>query len=163
LLLARAGFAVRAVDRDAARIESLRKLGRRLRLPLDAEAVDLERADVDLGHDAWDLVLVFAFLHRPLLPALARALAPGGVLLYETFTSSPRDRGRAEVPVTHGGAGQAPPTSPEHLLEPGELERLVAPLHVVRRGGGSIDGRPVASVAAQKPRSGRPRVRSRRR
>ena len=141
LLLASAGFAVRAVDRDAARVASLRTLGRRLRLPLDAEIVDLERADVDLGQDSWDLVLVFAFLHRPLFPALVRALVPGGILLYETFTSAPRDR---------GGEG-LPPTSPDHLLDPGELERLMAPLEVVRRGEGRIDGRPVASVAAQKP------------
>jgi SAM-dependent methyltransferase len=141
LLLASAGFAVRAVDRDAARVASLRALARRLRLPLDAEVVDLERADVDLGREAWDLVLVFAFLHRPLFPALARSLAPGGILLCETFTSGPRD------PGCEGLA----PTNPDHLLEPGELERLVAPLEVVRRGEGRIGGRPVASVAARKP------------
>jgi rhodanese-related sulfurtransferase len=154
LLLAGAGFAVRAVDRDGARIEALQTLGRRLRLPLDADVVDLERADVDLGDGAWDLVLVFNFLHRPLFPALTRALAPGGLLLYETFTSGPRAPGREQAPLSTGRTGQAPPTSPDHLLEPGELERLVAPLEVVRRGARDLDGRPVASVAARKPSVG---------
>ena len=38
-----------------------------------------------------------------------------------------------------------------HLLEPGELERLVAPLDVLRRREGEYDGRSLASVAARKP------------
>jgi SAM-dependent methyltransferase len=135
LLLAAAGFSVRALDRDPGRIASLKNLSRRLRLPLDAEIVDLESADDALGAEAWDLVLVFNFLHRPLFPALVRALAPGGLLLYETYTAE----------------GSRCPRSPEHLLVPGELVRLVAPLEVLRQREGEFEGRHVASVAARKP------------
>ena len=38
----------------------------------------------------------------------------------------------------------------EHLLEPGELASLVAPLEVVRQREGELDGCYLASVAARK-------------
>jgi rhodanese-related sulfurtransferase len=136
LLLASAGYRVRALDRNATRVERLGALARRLRLPLDANVVDLENGRAELGNEEWDLVLVFRFLHRPLFPALVRALRPGGVLLYETFT---KDQAR------HGS-----PSNPEFLLEPGELPGLVAPLEVIRQREGEHDGRHLASVAARK-------------
>jgi rhodanese-related sulfurtransferase len=139
LLLAGAGFPVRAVDRDAGQVAWLNALARRLQLPLDARVVDLENGTADLGEEEWELVLVFNYLHRPLFPSLARALKPGGILLCETYTTEQAKRGR--------------PTNPDHLLEPGELPRLVAPLEVVRQREGEIDGRSLASVAARKPLS----------
>ncbi|HXY39404.1 MAG TPA: rhodanese-like domain-containing protein [Vicinamibacteria bacterium] len=138
LLLAAAGSLVRAVDRDRARVDQLDAVARRLRLPIEARQVDLEQPGCSLGEGQWELILVFDFLHRPLFPALVAALAPGGVLLYETFT---REHGQR-----HGR-----PSRPEHLLEPGELPRLVSPLEVVRRREGEFGGRYLASVAARKP------------
>ena len=139
LLLAGAGYPVRAVDRDAGQVARLGALARRLHLPLDAAVVDLEAPGADLGAGEYELVLVFNYLHRPLFPALVRALKPGGVLLYETYTWDQAERGR--------------PTNPDHLLEPGELPRLVAPLEVVRQREGDFDGRAIASVAARPPTS----------
>jgi rhodanese-related sulfurtransferase len=139
LFLAAAGYPVRAIDRDAERVEGLRLLSRRLRLPLDAETVDLEAPGASLGDGEWDLVLVFHFLHRPLFPALARALRPGGVLLYETFTAEQATRSR--------------PTNPDFLLGKGELRRLAAPLEIVRYREGEVDGRFVASLAARRHRA----------
>ncbi len=135
LLLAGAGYPVRAVDRDAAQVAWLGALARRLQLPLDATVVDLEAPGADLGTGEWELVLVFNYLHRPLFPALVRSLKPGGVLLYETYTREQAKRGK--------------PTSPDHLLEPGELPRLLAPLEVVRQREGDFDGCAIASVAAR--------------
>jgi rhodanese-related sulfurtransferase len=139
LLLAGAGFPVRAVDRDPVQVQWLNALARRLQLPLDAAVVDLESGGADLGEEEWELVLVFNYLHRELFPSLVRALAPGGLLLCETYTREQANRGR--------------PTNPDHLLEPGELPRLVAPLEVVRQREGEFDGRAIASVAARKPSS----------
>jgi SAM-dependent methyltransferase len=144
LLLAGAGYAVRAVDRDAAHVAWLATLARRLQLPLDAAVVDLEAPGADLGTGEWELVLVFNYLHRPLFPALVRSLKPGGLLLCETYTREQAKRGK--------------PTSPDHLLEPGELKRLVAPLEVVREREGDYDGRAIASVAARRPVSAPKRV-----
>lgn len=138
LVLAAAGSLVHAVDRDAARIGALRALALRLRLPLTADVLDLEAPGVDLGEAQYDLVLVFRYLHRPLFPVLVRALAPGGVLLAETFTRPSARAGK--------------PSRPEHLLEPGEVLGLVAPLEVLAHREGASSGHQLAAVAARKPR-----------
>ncbi len=109
----------------------------RLGLPIETQVRDLEAGPVDLGDGVYDFVIVTNYLHRPLLPAIVRAVAPGGVLLYETFTVAQAARGK--------------PTNPAFLLEPDELPRLVAPLTVTRRREGEVDGRMVASVVAVRP------------
>jgi rhodanese-related sulfurtransferase len=139
LPLAAAGFEVRAVDRDAEALGALEDVAARLALPVETQALDLETGGVDLGAGRYALVLVAHYLHRPLFPPLVRALAPGGLLLYETFTRAQARRGR--------------PTNPDFLLEPGELRARVAALGlaVVREREGEFDERDVAAVAAVAP------------
>ena len=134
LLLSGAGLAVTAIDRDAAKMTRLADLAGRLGLAITTEVRDLESGDAGLTEAAFDLIVVTNYLHRPLMPALVRALAPDGVLLYETFTTAQAARGK--------------PTNPAFLLEPGELLRLVAPLEVIRQREGEVEGRMVASVVA---------------
>jgi SAM-dependent methyltransferase len=134
LFLARRGLSVRAVDRDAARLEALAAEARRLGLPIETEVLDLEVPGATLGDGGYDAIVVVHYLHRPLFPAIVRALRPGGVLLYETFTTAQAVRGR--------------PKNPAFLLDPGELPSLVAPLRVVRWREGEFEGRMVGSVAA---------------
>ncbi|MEP7116881.1 MAG: rhodanese-like domain-containing protein [Acidobacteriota bacterium] len=134
LLLAGAGLTVTAIDRDVAKMARLAAVAGRLDLAITTRVRDLEAGEADLGDGAFDFVIVTNYLHRPLMPALVRAVAAGGVLLYETFTRAQAERGR--------------PTNPAYLLEPGELVGLVAPLQVVRQREGDVDGRMVASVAA---------------
>jgi SAM-dependent methyltransferase len=136
LALARAGLRVRAVDRDEAALAALRADAQRLGLPIAVEAVDLETAEADLGREAFDVIAVFKYLHRPLFPVLLRALRPGGLLIYETFIAEQAARGR--------------PTNPLFLLQRGELKRLVAPLEVLRDREGEFDGAMVAAVAARR-------------
>lgn len=135
LLLAAAGFAVDAVDRDETALAFLRATAGRLELPVSTARVDLEAAPA-LDPGAYALVVVFHFLHRPLFPALIACLAPGGLLVCETFTVEQAARGR--------------PRDPAHLLEHGELRRLVAPLEVLRERDGLHEGRHVAAVAARR-------------
>lgn len=137
LLLASAGFSVDAVDLEPARTGSLSVTAQNLELPVQVRYMDLEAGgSVDLGHDLYELILVTRYLHRPLFPALAHALKPGGLLLYETFTVAQAKNGH--------------PTNPDFLLEPGELPLLVAPLQVVRQREGEADGAELAAVAARK-------------
>ena len=136
LLLASAGFRVRAIDADLERIDRLRTAAERLGLDVDAAVADLEHGDGALGVGAFDLVLVFNYLHRPLLPAIVGAVKPGGLLFYETFTVDQATRGR--------------PTSPAHLLEHGELPRLVAPLTVIRERDGEVFGRMMTGIVARR-------------
>ncbi len=134
LLLAGAGLTVTAIDRDEARMTRLAEVAARLGLSIETQVRDLEAPDVDLGDGVYDFVVVTNYLHRPLMPAIVRAVAPGGVLLYETFTTAQAARGK--------------PTNPAFLLAPEELPRLVAPLAVTRQREGEVDGRMVASVVA---------------
>ncbi len=134
LLLAGAGMTVTAIDCDADKMTRLADVSARLALSIETQVRDLETGAVDLGEAGYDVVVVTNYLHRALLPAVVRAVAPGGVLLYETFTTAQAARGK--------------PSNPAFLLEPGELPRLVAPLTVIRQREGEVDGAMVASVAA---------------
>jgi rhodanese-related sulfurtransferase len=136
LVLAAAGMHVRAIDVDAARMAELSDTAARLDLPVDVTVKNLEEGDVDLGAGLYDLIVVMNYLHRPLFPALVRAIAPGGLLLYETFTVRQIARGR--------------PTNRAFLLEPGELSSLVGPLVVLRARGGDYDGHMISAVVAQR-------------
>ena len=133
--LAAAGWRVHAVDRDAdalALIDADAAFGG----AITTEAIDLEAPGVSLGEGVYGAVLVFNYLHRPLLPVLIAALAPGGVLVYETFT--------------RGQAARGHPRNPAFLLEEGELPRLVRPLEVVRWFEGERDGNLLAAVVARR-------------
>ena len=136
LLLAAAGFDVHAIDADTDKMSELADTAARLSLPIKADVIELETGDVDLGSERYDVILVVNYLHRPLFPALRRALAPGGLLLYQTFT-------------VHQ-IGRPGPRRRIFLLEPGELSTLVAPLQVVRSREGEYDGGMIAAVAAIK-------------
>jgi SAM-dependent methyltransferase len=89
LFLAEHGFSVHAVDRDQEALQRLLRAARERRLSnVTTEVRDLE---VDESNEeifpanAYDAVIVFFYLFRPLFPALLRTLKPRGVLLYETF------------------------------------------------------------------------------
>lgn len=76
-------------------------------------AVEIIAADLEDG-SRWPLaerqfpgIVVTNYLHRPLMPRLAAALAPGGVLIYETFALGNERYGR--------------PSNPDFLLRPEEL------------------------------------------
>ena len=101
-LLATAGYETFGVDWN---IESL--LTARASMPrLRAWCADL--ADYPLPHAQFDVIVVARYLQRDLFTALREAVVPGGVVIYETFTVEQRRHRRG-------------PTSPDHLLEPGEL------------------------------------------
>ena len=137
LLLAGAGFDVRAIDRNPEAVEFVRGTAAKLGFRIDAGVVDLETdPPPPLSPAAFDAVLVFNYLHRPLMPALRESLKPGGRMFYETFTTRQAERGH--------------PRNPAFLLRDGELPELMAPLSVVRSREGEFDERFIASVVAER-------------
>jgi SAM-dependent methyltransferase len=101
-LFAEQGCAVDAVDIDAEAGAAL----------ADVPRVAFIKADLEGGPwpyvgRQFDAVVVTNYLHRPLFPRLAESLAPGGLLIYETFVAGHERFGR--------------PTRPEFLLRPREL------------------------------------------
>lgn len=137
LWLAASGFDVTAIDRDAERIGRLKETAAQLALRITTHVIDLETdPPPSLGSQIYDVVVVFNYLHRPLMPALREAVKVGGRIFYETFTRRQAERGR--------------PRNPAFLLEEGELERLMAPFTILRSREGDIDGRFIASVVAER-------------
>ena len=136
LWLAERGLTTLAVDRNVEAVRDLNEVARARRLPLVAEVRDIEGAASPFPPSTYDLIVVVHYLHRPLFPMLVHALAPGGLLVYETFTVAQAARGK--------------PTNPDFLLNPGELIELVRTLDVVDSREGDYDGRMVASVIARR-------------
>jgi SAM-dependent methyltransferase len=101
------GYQVTALDRDVSRVQDL--AGRSVEvMPADLE----DGSPWPLGAREFDGIVVTNYLHRPLLPYLASALAPGGVLIYETFGVGNERFGK--------------PSNPNFLLRPGELLEFAA-------------------------------------
>jgi len=109
-LLRELGYAVEAADRDAAALAELSGLS-----GVTTRAADLEAGPWPYAGRAFDGIVVTNYLWRPLLPQLLDALAPGGVLVYETFMAGNERFGK--------------PSNPDFLLQPGEL------LEVAKREG----------------------------
>jgi SAM-dependent methyltransferase len=78
VFLAGRGFAVTVADVSDVALELAAERAKNAGCSLRAMRVDLEREPLPAG--PWDLIVCFHYLHRPLFPAFARALAPGGEL-----------------------------------------------------------------------------------
>lgn len=101
------GHDVTAVDREPQSIPGARFI-----------QADLEEGSPwPLPGERFQGIVVTNYLHRPLFPVLEASLAPGGVLIYETFMLGNEAYGR--------------PSNPEFLLRPGELWSAFAGLHVI--------------------------------
>ncbi len=101
---------------------------------------DLEREGANpLPVDFYGGVLVFRYLHRPLIPHIRKSLKVGGVLMYETFTVEQPRFGR--------------PRNPDFLLKKGELRGWFENWEVIDFFEGIREGpeRAVAQIVCRKP------------
>lgn len=98
------------VDRAQEAIDFISPLG-------EAICADIENGPWPLAGRTFDAVVVTNYLWRPLLPTLVASVAPGGVLIYETFAQGNETVGK--------------PSRADFLLRPGELLQACAPLRIV--------------------------------
>lgn len=124
-LFAARGCNVEAVDRDAAALAQLQGVA-----GIHGEVLDLEQESWPLAGRSFDAVVVTNYLYRPHFDALLACVAPGGVLIYETFMLGNERFGK--------------PSNPAFLLEPDELLHRVA-------AGFSVLAFEQGEVAAPKP------------
>ena len=112
------GFRVHAVDRNIAAL-----------VPLAGPRCNVEQVDLETGAPwplggGYDGIVVINYLHRPLFPAIASALAPGGAVIYETFALGNERFGR--------------PSNPDFLSRPGELLDAFAGLTIIAFEQGEV-------------------------
>jgi SAM-dependent methyltransferase len=151
LLLAARGAAVTAVDWSGTALEILEARARKARLALlraDSSAIAVPQPsgirliqanleELRLPEASFSLILCFHYLQRALFPQIARALRPGGLLLFETYT-------RAQLDCPGG------PRNPAFLLEPGELRNAFPELRTLFYRELHA-GQGIASLVAEKP------------
>jgi tellurite methyltransferase len=140
LFLAARGYEVTGIDISPVAIERCREEAACLGLHLEAARADL--ASYRLPESAFDVILNFYYLQRDLCPRIAEALRPGGLLVFETFTTEQR---------RHGWG----PTQDDHLLRPAELRSLFPGLEqlVYREGIAESERgqKHVAGLLARRP------------
>lgn len=153
LFLASHGYTIDAVDRDTSALTQLATTAHtRTYTGITTKPIDLELPapnEPDLGHEAYDLILVFFYLARSLFPHLLKALKPGGILVYETFT--------IDNHLQHHH-----PKRREFCLAQTELLKLTSGLHVLHYDEGlhtathGVEPIYTAQLLARKPLSGCP-------
>jgi SAM-dependent methyltransferase len=121
------GYHLLAVDIDVARVADLSTNEN-----VEIIEADLEAGDWPLGERCFDGIVVTNYLHRPHLPRLVESLAPGGVLIYETFAKGNEKLGR--------------PRNPAFLLNPAELLDAFAPRLTIMAYEHAIEDEPTPAV-----------------
>lgn len=140
LILAHKNIPVVFADRSATALDGIKLVLSENKLPGRTWQTDLEQPDVNpLENRVFSAIICFRYLHRPLFPFLMKAVEPGGLVIYETFTTDNRQYGR--------------PTNPDFLLRPGELEKLFQSWQCLHYYEGIEHGpdRAIAQIVARKP------------
>ncbi len=122
LWLAARGWQVVAVDGSLVALEMAGAAARARGLELALLAADLDR--YPLPEARFDLVVTVRYLNRALVPAVKRALRPGGTCFHRTFNRLHQ----ADVPTFN----------PAYLLEPGELLALYDGLETLATNDGPV-------------------------
>jgi SAM-dependent methyltransferase len=117
------GLRVVAVDRSTDAIAAIGLPAERC----ETCVADIENGPWPFAGRLFDGLVVTNYLWRPLLPTLLASLAPGGVLIYETFAAGNETVGK--------------PSRPDFLLKPGELLQVCQALRTVAYEDG-FDDRP---------------------
>jgi len=139
VFLAQHGYEVEAWDIDPEALGWGSGLATRNGVTITTVHCDLERPDPPLAAEHYDLIVCMRFLCRPIFPHLSRALALGGMLVYETYRLGQEQFGK--------------PRRPQFLLDPGELRRAFEGLEVLRYEEPSPPGGPWTSrLLARKPK-----------
>jgi SAM-dependent methyltransferase len=133
--LAMQGLRVTAIDRLADALENARDLAQRSSVQIETRQHDLETSGLP-PRDTADVVVVVRYLERLLFAAIAAAVRPGGLLVYETFT-------RAQAALGH-------PRNPRFMLDARELAGAFPHLETLEYAEGFFDGAHLARLIARR-------------
>ena len=142
LYLAEQNLDVICCDLSKEQLEKLSLQAEKLELQVTVWQVNLEQpGDNPFPGEAYGGVMVFRYLHRPLIPCIRKALKKGGLLMYETYTVEQAQFGK--------------PHNPDFLLKPGELPGWFSDWEIIHRFEGIVDDpkRAIAQIVCRKPGS----------
>jgi tellurite methyltransferase len=140
IFVAQQGLDVVCCDRAAERLEEARRIAGEYGISITTWEVDLETPGGNpLPVDKFGVILVFRYLHRPLMSLIKKALRRGGLLFYETFTASQARFGK--------------PRNPDFLLQEGELLKWFEDWEVIHYFEGIKENptRAIAQLVCRKP------------
>jgi len=136
LYLAKRGFDVDGVDVSEEVVASALLSAKKAGVMINGQVADLERG-YRLKRNAYDIVICFNYLHRPLIPQIKAAVKGDGFIVYETFMVDQVQFGR--------------PSNPDHLLKYNELLEMFRDFRCLRYHEGIFPGpKAVAGIIAQK-------------
>jgi tellurite methyltransferase len=138
--LALKGLKVSCCDKSDDALERARAMAAAYDVHIDIWKTDLEQENYNpLKEKTYKAIVVFHYLHRPLIPHIREALRPKGILIYETFTTIQPRFGK--------------PHNPKHLLNSGELLDLFKDGHIFHYFEGICQApqRAVAQIICQMP------------
>lgn len=141
--LATRGFDVDGVDVNERVVEDARRRARRMGAPIRAVVGNVEDGSYIIPIETFDVIVVFNFLHRPLFRDIKDGIKPGGVVVYQTYTTEQPQFG--------------PPTNPAHLVRPGELAEVFSDWQILRHEEGieaatrAHGPKALAGIVAKKP------------
>jgi rhodanese-related sulfurtransferase len=145
IYMATRGFDVDGVDADPETVARARAAARKLGAPIRATVGNFEDGTYIIPIEAYSVIAVFNYLHRPLFKDIKDGVVPGGVVIYQTFTTEQARFGR--------------PKNPDHLLRRGELRDVfsgwdvLAFRELVGTSRKNHQMRAIAGIVARKPQA----------
>ena len=139
LFLAGLGRPVVLADRNLEALKKAKRVAQEKDLSASFWNIDLETKRNPLKENHFRSILVFRYLHRPLIPCLKKGIKKGGILIYETFT----------IGQTRYGS----PHNPDFLLKPNELFEWFTDWALIHYFEGLLEDprRAVAQIVCRKP------------
>jgi len=119
------GHRVTGIDRDTATASARVPQSELVCADIESGPWPLSEPDDPKALRQFGLVVVTNYLWRPLWPKILASVAPGGVLIYETFAIGNETVGR--------------PSRPDFLLRSGELLQVCADLQIVAYENGTLN------------------------
>lgn len=136
IYLATRGFDVDGVDVDPDVVAQARAAARRFHAPIRAIIGNVEDGTYIIPLEAYDVIVVFNFLHRPLFRDIRDGLKPRGVVVFQTYLEEQIKFGK--------------PRNPAHLLKRGELAQVFSDFEILRvneRVDSAVPGGPPCALA----------------
>ena len=138
VFLAEHGFEVDAIDISPVGLAKADALAEERGVKIRTIQANLE--EYDLGVEQYDVVANLYYLQRDLTPKIKRALKPGGVVIYETYTLEHLEMNTARGPKKRA-----------YFLQAGELREMFKDFEILHYAETRTDRKAVASLIARKP------------